>query len=52
MPLPVAPASGDTFTLKRGCARTFNACCARLNTENYGGFNDLELQNMVNVLAQ
>ncbi len=51
-PLPVAPASGDTFTLKRGCARTFNACCARLNTENYGGFNDLELQNMVNVLAQ
>jgi phage-related protein len=47
-PFPVAPAAGDTFTIKRGCSRTFNACCARLNTENYGGFNDLELQNVIN----
>jgi hypothetical protein len=46
-PLPVAPASGDTYVVKRGCGRTFNACAARLNTENYGGFNDLELQNIV-----
>ena len=48
-PLPVAPAAGDAFTIRRGCGRTFNACCARLNTENYGGFNDLELQNIINV---
>ena len=47
--LPVAPAAGDTFVIKRGCGRTFNACCARLNTENYGGFNDLELQNIISV---
>lgn len=45
--LPVAPASGDTFVIERGCARTFNACCARLNTENYGGFNDLPTQTVI-----
>jgi len=51
-PLPVAPASGDTFIIKRGCGRAFNDCCARGNTENYGGFNDLELQNVIQALAQ
>lgn len=45
--LPVAPASGDTFVIERGCDRTFNACCARLNTENYGGFNDLPTQTVI-----
>jgi phage-related protein len=45
--LPVAPANGDTFVIERGCARTFNACCARLNTENYGGFNDLPTQTVI-----
>ena len=51
-PLPVAPAASDTCVIPRGCSRTFNACCARLNTENYGGFNDLELQNIVNFAPQ
>jgi phage-related protein len=45
--LPAAPVSGDTFVIERGCARTFNACCARLNTENYGGFNDLPTQTVI-----
>lgn len=45
--LPVAPASGDTFVIERGCDRTFNACCARGNTENYGGFNDLPTQTVI-----
>jgi phage-related protein len=45
--LPAAPASGDTFVIERGCARTFNACCERQNTENYGGFNDLPLQTVI-----
>jgi phage-related protein len=40
-PLPVAPANGDTFTIERGCSRTFNACAARSNIENFGGFNTL-----------
>jgi hypothetical protein len=45
--LPVAPASGDTFVIERGCGRTFNACAARLNTENYGGFDDLPTQTVI-----
>ena len=45
--LPVAPADGDVFVIERGCARTFNACAARLNTENYGGFNDLPTQTVI-----
>lgn len=45
--LPAAPANGDTFVIQRGCARTFNACCARLNWENYGGFNDLPTQTVI-----
>lgn len=45
--LPAAPASGDTFVIERGCARTFNACAARGNTENYGGFDDLPVQTVV-----
>jgi len=39
--LPVAPASGDTFTIERGCIGTFNACAERLNTENFGGFDSM-----------
>jgi hypothetical protein len=45
--LPATPASGDTFVIERGCARNFNACCARLNTENYGGFDDLPTQTVI-----
>jgi hypothetical protein len=45
--LPEAPVAGDTFTIERGCPGTFNACCARLNTENYGGFNDLPTQTVI-----
>jgi hypothetical protein len=44
MPLPVAPVSGDTFTIERGCPRTFNGCAERLNTENYGGFDSLPFE--------
>jgi len=36
--LPVAPASATTFVIEKGCARTFNACAARRNVENFGGF--------------
>lgn len=42
--LPAAPVSGDSYKIERGCPRTFNACCARLNWENFGGF--LELPNL------
>lgn len=45
--LPAAPAAGDTFTIQRGCARTFNACAARRNTENFGGFTDLPFQTII-----
>lgn len=45
--LPIAPVSGDTFIIERGCSRTFNACAARLNTENYGGFTTLPYQTVV-----
>lgn len=45
--LPVAPASGDTFVIERGCPRTFNACCERRNEENYGGFVDLPRQGVI-----
>lgn len=45
--LPAAPVSGDTFVIERGCARNFNACCERQNTENYGGFNDLPIQTVI-----
>lgn len=45
--LPVAPASGDEFYIERGCPRTFNACCERLNWENYGGFLDLPRQQII-----
>ena len=46
-PLPVAPVAGDTIVIERGCLRTFNACCERRNTENYGGFTDLPNQTIV-----
>lgn len=39
--LPVAPVSGDTFVIERGCSKNFNACCARLNWENFGGFDSM-----------
>ncbi len=42
--LPVAPASGDTFIIRRGCARTFNACCERRNWTQYGGFTTMNDQ--------
>lgn len=45
--LPATPASGDTFVLKRGCERTFNACAARANTDQYGGFNDMPIQTVI-----
>ncbi|MBC8096542.1 MAG: phage BR0599 family protein, partial [Akkermansiaceae bacterium] len=45
--LPVAPASGDTFVIERGCGRTFNHCCERQNWENFGGFLDLPFQAVV-----
>jgi hypothetical protein len=41
MPLPVAPAAGDTFSIERGCPRTFNGCAERQNTENFGGFDSI-----------
>jgi len=47
MTLPVAPVNGDTFTIERGCPRTFNACCARQNWENFGGFLDLPYQQVI-----
>jgi len=46
-PLPVAPASGDTFIIERGCGRTFNDCAARANTENFGGFTDMPAQTVI-----
>jgi hypothetical protein len=45
--LPVAPAAGDTFTIERGCPRTFNGCASRNNLENYGGFTDLPFQTII-----
>lgn len=45
--LPAAPASGDTFTIERGCPQTFNACCERRNWENFGGFTDLPYQAVI-----
>lgn len=48
-PLPAVPVSGDTFAMERGCNRSFNACAARLNTENFGGFGTLPfVQQIVN----
>jgi phage-related protein len=45
--LPVAPASGDTFVIERGCPRTFNGCAERENVENFGGFTDLPNQTII-----
>lgn len=45
--LPTAPVNGDTFTIQRGCPRTFNGCAERLNTENFGGFTTLPYQTVV-----
>lgn len=39
--LPAAPVAGDTFTIERGCDRSFNACCFRKNRANFGGFTSL-----------
>lgn len=46
-PLPVAPASGDTLKIERGCGRSFADCCERKNTENFGGFLDLANQTVI-----
>jgi hypothetical protein len=35
---PQAPAIGDAFTIRRGCARTVAACNTFSNLGNYGGF--------------
>jgi hypothetical protein len=45
-PLPVQPTNTDTFSIFRGCQRTFNACAERANWGNYGGFPEVgqELQ--------
>lgn len=40
-PLPVAPASGDTFVIERGCQGSFNACAERRRTEFFGGFPNI-----------
>ncbi len=45
--LPAAPANGDTFTIVKGCPRTFNACAERGRTEDFGGFGDLPLEAIV-----
>ena len=45
--LPVAPASGDTFLIERGCGRTFNNCAERCNWENFGGFTTLPYQTVI-----
>jgi phage-related protein len=45
--LPTAPVSGDTFVIQRGCARTFNACCARRNWENFGGFDSMPFETVI-----
>lgn len=37
-PLPAAPVSGDTFSLARGCTRSFNHCCEHRNWLNFGGW--------------
>lgn len=46
--LPVAPAAGDTFTIARGCARNFNACCERGNDSRFGGFPDIGSELVAN----
>ncbi|EEF62106.1 phage BR0599 family protein [Pedosphaera parvula] len=46
-PLPIAPVSGDTFIIERGCARTFNACAARGNWENFGGFDSMPFETVI-----
>ena len=45
-PFPVAAANGDTFTIERGCGRTFNDCAARGNVENFGGFNSIPYESV------
>ena len=39
--LPTAPVLGDVFTIERGCAKSFNDCAHKLNTENFGGITTL-----------
>lgn len=45
--LPVEPAPGDTFTIKRGCGRSRNNCSERRNLENLGGFDSMPYQTIV-----
>ena len=46
--LPAAPAAGDTFTLARGCARDWNACCERGRYPYFGGFPDIGAELVAN----
>ncbi len=39
--LPAAPANGDTFVIERDCGKTWNACCAKLNWAQFGGFDSI-----------
>jgi uncharacterized phage protein (TIGR02218 family) len=38
VPAHLQPSPGDSVALERGCDRTWEACLARANTPNYGGF--------------
>lgn len=38
VPLPQAPATGDSFQIYPGCARTRTACTAYSNSNNYNGY--------------
>lgn len=45
--LPASPVAGDVFTIERGCSRLFNACAARGNQENFGGFDSMPFETVV-----
>lgn len=43
--LPFAPASGDTFTIRRGCDKTHFRCSGDFNNDlNFGGFDTIPLE--------
>ena len=46
--LPYAPASGDTFTLRRGCDKTHFRCSGDFqNDANFGGFDTIPLEMII-----
>ncbi len=47
VPLPVAPAAGDTFTIERGCPGTYNGCNERRNMPNFAGFDTMPDQTLI-----